>query len=493
MPKHFIKQRASKILPVILAGGSGSRLWPASRPDQPKQFIKLEDGLSLFQQSLMRCQDEELFQAPILVVGAAHVHLAQQQMSEIGVTPAAIICEPVSRDTAAAMTLAALAGFDTKQEEQLIAFFPSDHLIEEGTQFLSSIQDAAIIARRSGLMMTFGIAPNSPETGYGYIKKGASLVDYDAHMVGEFVEKPSKSLAQTYLASGQYFWNSGMFLFPSTTFFSELKSHAPDLLHACERAMSASKSDGLIVHPLAEALSPLAKLSIDYALMEKTGLVAVLPFGAHWSDLGNWHAIWDHAGQDEQQNASYGDVQLLETSNSYAYSTGPLTTLVGMKDCVVVSTADAVMVVDRKAAHKVKDLVGQLKQQQRPEVCAHPGELRPWGRFAPLHNGDKHQVKIIEVNPGGQLSLQKHRYRAEHWIIVAGIATVSVDETVKDLYPGEHVHIPLGAVHRLENFGDEPIQMIEVQTGSYFGEDDIIRLEDVYDREAEPAKALDRV
>lgn len=490
MPKRFIKQQASKILPVILAGGCGSRLWPASRPDFPKQFVKVDGDHSLFQKCLLRCQDEELFQAPIVVVGEAHQHLANKQMQQIGVVPATIISEPVGRDTAAAITLAALAAYDADDNDKLIAVFPSDHQIENKTAFLASVQDAAIVARRSGLMITFGIEPTGPETGYGYIRKGASLVDYEGHMVGQFVEKPNKAKACKYLGSGNYLWNSGMFLFPLTTFFSEMSLHALDLFIGCERAMSASKSDGFVVTPDQRELQAIEKISIDYALMEHTGLAAVLPFQASWSDMGTWQSVWDQSDRDEEGNASMGDVEMLGAANSYGYSTGPLTTMVGVKDCVVISTKDSVLVAHRDAAPQIKDMVKRLKRRERSEAFAHPGEIRPWGNFAPLHNGPSHQVKIIEVDPGGQLSLQKHRHRAEHWIIVSGVATVTVDAVCKDLGPGEHAHIPLGAVHRLENFGKEPVKMIEVQTGDYFGEDDIIRLEDVYNREPEPRRAI---
>lgn len=486
MSERYITSQSHKVLPIILAGGNGSRLWPASRPDFPKQFVKIDGELSLFQQSLKRCDDVELFRSPIVVVGHNHQHLAQSQMDEIGVTPAVVIAEPVGRDTAAAITLAALAAYDRSDSNQQIAVFPSDHKIGDKVSFLSSVTDAAIIARRSGLMITFGIKPTSPETGYGYIRKGASLVDYDGYTVGRFVEKPCAEKAGLYMRSGNYFWNSGMFVFPLATFFAEMKNHAPRILQTCERAMSSSISDGLVVTPSRVPLQDLDNLSIDYALMERTGFAAVIPFRSSWSDMGTWGAIWQHSEQDEAENASWGDVEMLNSSGSYGYSSGPLTTLVGVKDCVVVSTKDSVLVAHRSAAPQIKDMVKKLKADKRPEVQSHPGEIRPWGNFAPLHNGPTHQVKIIEVNPGGQLSLQKHRHRAEHWIIVAGIATVTVGQEVKNLGPGQHAHIPLGAVHRLENFGNEPVKMIEVQTGDYFGEDDIIRLEDVYNREREP-------
>ena len=491
MPSRLIKPITEKILPIVLAGGSGSRLWPASRPDCPKQFIKLGKGLSLFQQSLMRCSNSDLFRAPIIVVGQTHQHLAQKQVEEVGILPAAIISEPLGRDTAAAITLGALAAYDSKNDGQLVAVLPSDHSINDQRAFDQSITQASMIARRSGLLVTFGIQADRPETGYGYIRTGAPLHGYDGYMVRQFVEKPNKIRARQYVSSGDYLWNSGMFLFPLVTYFSELALHAPEVFLTCERAMSASRSDGYVIYPDRAAIAGLKKISIDYALMEKTGLAAVLPMSPGWSDLGTWNAIWDHSERDEYGNASVGDVELREAKNSYAHSSGPLTTLVGVKDCVVVATKDAVLVAARDQADQIKQMVGDLKKQGRSEVRQHPGEIRPWGSFAPLHNGAGHQVKIIEVNPGGQLSLQKHRRRAEHWIIVAGIATVTVGEERKELVPGQHAHVPLGAVHRLENFGQEPVQMIEVQTGDYFGEDDIIRLEDVYDREAEPGKNID--
>ena len=489
MSERYNMSQSHKVMPIILAGGNGSRLWPASRPDFPKQFVKLDGDLSLFQKTLKRCNDAELFRAPIVVVGQGHKHLALKQMHEVGVTPAVVISEPVGRDTATAITLAALAAYDSSDTDQQIAVFPSDHEIGDVLPFLSSVTDAAIIARRSGLMITFGIKPTSPETKFGYIRKGAALYDYEGHTVGRFIEKPSREKAEIFMRSGNYFWNSGMFVFPLATFFAEMKNHAPKILQACERAMSSCVNDGLVVTPSRVPLQDLDNISIDYALMEHTGFSAVIPFRPTWSDMGTWDAIWHHAKRDEADNASFGDVELHDSSGSLGYSAGPLTTMVGVKDCVVVTTRDSVLVAHRSAAPQIKEMVNKLKAQKRSEVHSHPGEIRPWGSFAPLHNGPSHQVKIIEVDPGGQLSLQKHRHRAEHWIIVSGIATVTVDKVVKDLSPGDHAHIPLGAVHRLENFGKEPVEMIEVQTGDYFGEDDIIRLEDVYDREREPQRA----
>ncbi|WP_350335324.1 mannose-1-phosphate guanylyltransferase/mannose-6-phosphate isomerase [Coralliovum pocilloporae] len=477
------------VTPVILAGGDGSRLWPASRPDLPKQFIGLDGDRSLFQQTLLRCIQFEAFRAPIIVVGERHQHVVQRQIDELGLTPGALIVEPVGRDTTAAITMAAMAAAEDGQDNSLIAVFPSDHKITNEEAFRTVLSQAIVVAQRTGMLLTFGVKPTSPATGYGYIRQGAKLYEHQAHLVEDFVEKPNKALAEQYLAAGTYLWNSGMFLFPIDTFLAEMANYCQSTLVGVERALTGGHSDGYAIYPARDVFDEIEKRSIDYDLMEKTGLCAVMAFPSEWDDLGDWDAIWRTSRQDHSGNGTFGHVALKETRNSYIHTTGPLTSVIGMDNCIVVATPDAILVTEKSRASELKSMVQKLKRQERPEVCKHPGEIRPWGRFAPLHNGDAHQVKVIEVNPGGQLSLQKHRYRAEHWVVVSGQATVTIDDARITAGPGEHVHIPLGAVHRLENFSTSPVILIEIQTGTYFGEDDIIRLEDVYGREPEPEMA----
>ncbi len=484
MTQHFTSDiYAPKITPVILAGGKGSRLWPASRPDHPKQFIKLQGGLSLFQRTLKRCENNELFAAPIIVVGQTHLHLAEKQLSEIDITPATIIVESIGRDTAAAITFAALAAHNDDLENQIIAIFPSDHQIQNPQVMEKAMSQAAMICSRSGMLMTFGIIPENASSNYGYIKYGAPLIEDQGYLIDAFIEKPDHATAQTFIEDGNYLWNSGIFMYPLSSFLREMTMHGPEVLAGCEKALANSKHDGMSLILQEQDLKNIPKISIDYLLMESTGFAAVVPVDPMWKDMGSWDSIWDVSLQDSQGNGAYGDVALMETHNCYAHSTGPMTAVVGVNDCIVISTPDAVLVTAKNHAAQLKYLVDEMRLKKRSEALHHPGEIRPWGRFAPLHQGASHQVKVIEVDPNGQLSLQKHQFRAEHWIVVKGSPTVTVGDNVQELSPGDHVHIPIGAVHRLENFHDDSVLLIEVQTGTYFGEDDIIRLEDIYNRQ----------
>ncbi|MBL4787253.1 MAG: mannose-1-phosphate guanylyltransferase/mannose-6-phosphate isomerase [Cohaesibacteraceae bacterium] len=488
----YVIKPSSKVVPVILAGGKGTRLWPASRPDRPKQFIPLKNGISLFEKSLRIIEDDELYAAPIIVVGKQHMQLAQELIHKSGVVPGAIICESKGRDTAAAISLAALAAEDTEDPDKLIAVFPSDHDISNYVYLNELISRASDVARRNDLLFTFGIQPSSPSSSFGYIKKGAPLYAGCGFIISEFVEKPDRETAQKYLASKKYLWNGGMFLFPISTFLREMNIYGPETIRCCKQALNVGIHDGLNVFPEEEIFEQAPKISIDYMLMEKTRHAAVIPFSSDWKDLGTWDAVWQMGPQDANGNTCVGDVGLQDANNNYVHSTGPLTTVVGIDDCIVISTPDAVLVTGKNQSGQLKKMVADLKSRNRQETISHPGEIRPWGNFAPLHNGKTHQVKVITVNAGGQLSLQKHRFRAEHWIVVSGTATVTVGRNTSELKSGEHAHIALGSVHRLENFGDEPVVLIEVQTGTYFGEDDIVRLEDAYLREPEPVCDFER-
>lgn len=475
-------QMKSHIVPVILAGGDGCRLWPLSRPDFPKPFIKIDGHLSQFQKSVQRCQDTELFQAPIIIAGAAHRPIVEMQLSELDVTPAAIIAEPVGRDTAAAIALASIISHNEKDLKKMILVMPSDQKMEPVEDFHKMVRTGLDHAVRTGLFVTFGIKPTRAATEYGYIRRGLTLHRGQAHLVETFVEKPNQALAYEYFESGEFLWNSGMFLFPLVTLRSELQRYCEPLLLACENAIKSGHTDGFVVTPDEEHLTRLPKISVDYALLEKTNFTAVVDCKVDWDDLGSWDAILSTASKDKEGNAIIGHGVMEECSNTLVHSQNKLTAVLGMEDCVIVTTEDCVLVSKADKAGELKTMVKQLTEDDVPQAKRYLGEVRPWGQFAPLHNGDGHQVKIIEVKPQGRLSLQKHSFRAEHWIVVAGMATVTVGNERYDLDAGQHVHIPKGAVHRLENFGDETVKLIEVQTGTYFGEDDIIRLEDVYGR-----------
>lgn len=483
------------ITPVILAGGSGTRLWPLSREDSPKQFCNLFGGESLYQKTLRRISDTEIFAAPIVLTHKSHRSLAEAQAAAVGVLPATIVCEPLGRDTGPAIALAALLAGAEMADVQLLVL-PSDHRIEKPERLLSAIESAARLITRSPSLVTFGITPDHPETGYGYIRAGELILNakgdhgYD---VESFIEKPDRNRAEELIAEGDVYWNAGIFLFSGRLLIKELKRHAPELLKNVRRAIANGHWRGLSFEPQTQTFGEAPKISIDYAVMEKTGDSSVFPVTPGWSDMGSWSAVWDQA-EDESDNAGNvlrGEVMASETANSLIQSDGPLVGVAGLEDVVVVANRDAVLVTSRKNPQGVKALVEEMKQQGRSEHRKHAGEDRPWGRFDSLDVGDSHQVKRIKVHPGGQLSLQYHHHRAEHWIVVAGTARVTLDDQVIDLKPCEQIFIPQGAVHRLENLTDKPVEIIEVQYGSYLGEDDIVRLEDVYGRNDKQKEAVE--
>ena len=470
----------SVIHPIILSGGSGSRLWPLSRNLFPKQLLALTGERSLIQETVARAAGKG-FGAPLIVCNVEHRFLIAEQMREVGIQPAAIVLETEGRNTAPAAAAAAL--LVAKQDPgALMLLMPADHVIRDVAAFQTSVARAAAAARE-GYLVTFGITPDAPETGYGYIRKGDALASLGGcFAVARFVEKPDAATAAGYVASGDYSWNSGMFLFQAGTFLAELERLEPELLSQCRAAVDAGKQDLDFFRLDPASFAKTRSISIDYAVMERTDKAALVPVQMGWSDIGSWDSLWVATERDEAGNAIKGDVLHHGTKNSYLRSEGPLVAAVGVEDMVVVATPDAVLVSHKSASQDVKQIVEQLKAQGRELHNSHRKVFRPWGAYEGIDTGPSHQVKHITVNPGAKLSLQMHHKRAEHWIVVSGEAQVTNGERVFSLKENESTYIPLGAKHRLENLGAEPLHLIEVQSGSYLGEDDIVRFEDTYGR-----------
>ena len=468
------------LIPLILSGGSGTRLWPVSRRNLPKQFLSLTGQGTLFQQTVARTQQLPDVGAPIVVASEDHRFLAADQLLESGITGATIVLEPLARNTAPAIALGALKAVEQDAEAVLLVL-PADHLIGDTQSFTSAVQQA-LPAAQQGWLVTFGIQPERPETGFGYIRRGESIGG-NAFRVAQFVEKPNQPTAETYLANGGYDWNSGMFLFKAARYLEELGLHAPDMLAAVREAYATGRSDLDFVRVDAEAFAKVPDNSIDYAVMEKTSRAAVIPVSCAWSDIGSWSALWMSGQHDEQGNQREGDTMTINTRNSLLRSHDRhMIATVGVDDLIVVSTPDATLVAHRDAAQDVKKVVDQLKASGRTEHSFHRVVHRPWGSYDSLEAGGRFQVKRIVVKPGASLSLQKHHHRAEHWIVVSGTAEVTCDENVFLLAENQSTYIPLGSVHRLRNPGKVPLELIEVQSGSYLGEDDIVRFDDVYGR-----------
>jgi mannose-1-phosphate guanylyltransferase / mannose-6-phosphate isomerase len=472
-----------RIQPVLLCGGNGSRLWPLSRDQYPKQFLALASQRSMLQDTALRVADPAQFLPPIVVSSQEHRFLVADQLRSEGITPAATLLEPKGRNTAPACAVAALAAERLVGGDTPLLVLPSDHVIADVPAFLAAVR-AAVPAAMRGRLVTFGITPTGPETGYGYIRMGAPLAGAAAaHAVDAFVEKPDRATAEAYLAEGDYLWNSGMFLFTPTALIEELHQHAPEVLTASRAALSAETSD-LGFHILdAAAFARAPAVSIDTGVMEKTGRAAVVPCSIGWNDIGAWSALWDTGARDERGNVGQGDVLFEDSERCYVRSDGQLTAVVGLSDAVVVSTDDAVLVAPRDRVQEVKAVVDRLRKARRSEAVTHRTVYRPWGSYRGLHAEGRFQVKCIVVAPGGRLSLQRHYHRAEHWIVVKGTALVTRGEEQLHVYENESVYIPIGSLHRLENPGKVPLQVIEVQSGSYLGEDDIVRLDDVYGRD----------
>jgi mannose-1-phosphate guanylyltransferase/mannose-6-phosphate isomerase len=466
------------LTPVLLSGGVGSRLWPVSREAHPKQFLPLAGELSMLQETLQRTSGLEET-APIVVCNEEHRFMVAEQLRQVDLRASALILEPQGRNTAPAVALAALQAI-TADPDALLLVLPADHLIQNVGAFVDAVGVAIPLARQ-GRLMTFGVVPASPETGYGYIKCGAAL-ESDLYELERFVEKPDAATAQAYLDSGSYLWNSGMFLLRAATYLEQLGQYAPEILACCREAMDKASADLDFVRPDAQAFDECPSDSIDYAVMEKTDAGAVVSLDCGWSDVGAWSALWDVAQRDADGNVCKGDVILDNCSGSYFHSESRLVAATGVENLVVVETADAILVADRAKVQDVKRIVNRLKEQQRPEVSLHRRVYRPWGSYESLVVSDRFQVKRIVVNPGQTLSLPMHHHRAEHWIVVHGTAEVTCEDKIFMLGEDESTYIPLGHKHRLANPGHIPLELIEVQSGTYLGEDDIVRFEDVYGR-----------
>ncbi len=475
------------MIPVILSGGSGSRLWPLSRKQYPKQFLALTGDDTLFQQTIKRLTFEGM-QAPVLVCNKEHRFIINDQLKAQKLASQALILEPFGRNTAPAVAIAALQ-LVAQGRDELLLILPADHVLEDQKAFQRALALATLAAER-GEMVLFGIPALRPETGYGYIKARADKVLPDGvTRVQEFVEKPDEVRAQQFVESGDYFWNSGMFLFRASRYLEELQRHEPDIYDTCLLALERSSLEGDTINIDAPTFACCPDNSIDYAVMEKTTRACVVPLTAGWNDVGSWSSIWDVHEKDADGNVTKGDVVVHDSRNCLVHGNGKLVSVIGLDDIVVVETKDAMMIAHRDHVQDVKKVVNTLDSQGRSETQNHCQVFRPWGSYDSVDMGGRFQVKHITVNPGATLSLQMHHHRAEHWIVVSGTAEVTCDDKVFLLTENQSTYIPMTSVHRLSNPGKIPLEIIEVQSGSYLGEDDIERLEDVYGRsKAEPLK-----
>lgn len=465
------------MIPVILSGGSGTRLWPLSRGQYPKQFLPLVSDHTMLQETVLRLEGINGLKAPIAVCNEDHRFMMAEQLWEIGTKPFAIILEPMGKNTAPAVAMAALTA---ESEDDVLLVLPADHVISNLEVFHKAIGQAKILAKQ-GFLVTFGIVPTEPETGYGYIKRD-TLQQGAAYNVAAFVEKPNIETAKQYLQTGNYFWNSGMFAFTAGSFLNELEKFNPEMLACCKQAINTAKVDMDFIRVDKTAFSACPSDSIDYAVMEKTDKAVVIPLDAGWNDLGSWSALWDVSNKDQFGNAIAGDVLTVDTRNSFIHAEHKLVTVIGVEGLVVVETKDAVMIASKDKVQEVKEIVTQLKKSGRNEADIHKKVYRPWGHYDSVDNGDRHQTKRIVVKPGAKLSVQKHHHRAEHWVVVKGTALVTKDSEKILLSENESIYIPLGIIHCLENPGVIPLEIVEVQSGSYLGEDDIVRYGDQYGR-----------
>ena len=461
------------ICSVIMAGGSGTRLWPLSRAAHPKQFLNLHGQDTMLQATVKRLSELEI-QNSITICNEEHRFFVADQLRELGEL-GSIILEPVGRNTAPAIALAAL----TVKDDPLLLVLAADHVIQDEAAFKAAILQAVPLAE-SGKLVTFGIVPSGPNTGYGYIKRGNDLGE--GFVVDEFVEKPSFDVAQGYISSGEYYWNSGMFLFRASNYIAELKKFRPDILDQCKASVRDVKADLDFMRIDKDMFESCPAESVDYAVMEKTSHAVVVPMDAGWSDVGSWSSLWDISKKDSEGNSTHGDVILHNTQNSYVRSSNKLVSVIGVDDLVVVVTKDAVMVAKKDSVQHVKSIAHQLKERSRSEWELHREVYRPWGKYDSIDSAEGYQVKKITVAPGAKLSVQMHYHRSEHWVVVAGQARVHYGERWNDLNVNESTYHGKEVVHALENPGDIPLELIEVQVGDYLGEDDIVRFEDKYGR-----------
>lgn len=475
------------IIPVILSGGSGSRLWPMSRELNPKQFLSLCGEQSMLQETISRLEGVENLASPVVVCNEEHRFLVAQQVKDIGVEVDKIILEPIGRNTAPAICAAAEYIHGKKQhkadaEDDVMLILAADHVIQNQTVFHQVVEAGYRVAQQ-GQLVTFGVVPDKAETGYGYIKR-AALVDpkEEAYKVEKFVEKPDQETAQQYLDSGEYYWNSGMFMFQAKTILEELEALSDEIYKAVKISVSEGTRDMDFCRLGIDAFTASPSNSIDYAVMEKTDKAVVIPLDANWSDVGAWSALWEVNTRDDDGNVLQGDVLKYELTNSYIHAEERMVAVIGMDNCVVVETADAVLVADKSKAQYVKEIVNQLKTSGREEALLHQRVFRPWGSYETLEETERFKVKRIIVNPGAELSLQMHHHRAEHWVVVKGTAKIVCGEKEFIMTEDQSNYIPLGTLHRLENPGVIPLEIIEIQTGSYLGEDDIVRFDDHYGR-----------
>jgi len=465
------------MIPVIMSGGSGTRLWPLSRKQRPKQFIALFGENTMFQETLNRLNGLDEIQSPIVICNNEHRFMVAEQLHELDIPSPNIILEPVGRNTAPALAISALEA-QANGYDPILLVLAADHVIDDVPAFHQAIAAATTLAEE-GKLVTFGIVPTSPNTGYGYIQAEQKNT---ISQVKAFVEKPDLETASKYVESGSYYWNSGMFMFKASTLLLELEKYSPSILSSCREALSKGVKDLDFTRLDTAAFTACPSDSIDYAVMEQTDKAVVVPLDADWSDVGSWSSLWECADQDDDNNVLQGDVMLDDVQNSYIHSEHRLVSVLGLDNIVVVETADAVMISSKECAQNVKSIVNRLVNENREEAENHRLCYRPWGYYDAIDVGERFQVKRITVNPGASLSLQMHHHRAEHWIVVTGTAEVTCDDKVLLVSENESTYIPIGTKHRLHNPGRVLLEMIEVQSGSYLGEDDIIRFEDNYSR-----------
>ncbi len=468
------------LTPVILSGGAGTRLWPLSRELYPKQLLPLVTGRTMLQETAARLDGLKDVTQPIVVCNDAHRFLVAEQLRLLGAKPQAIVLEPIGRNTAPAVAIAALAA-RAKGADPILLILPADHVIQDIKTFHAAIA-VALSQAEAGKLVTFGIVPTKPETGYGYIRRAGGKGASAFAAVGEFVEKPDAKRAQAFIDSGEYYWNSGMFMFRAGRYLEELQKFAPDIHAACRKAFATAGEDLEFLRLPSEAFAACRSDSIDYAVMEKTRDATVVPLDAGWSDVGSWSALHEASSADRAGNVTHGDVIAEDTRNCYVYSSDRLVATVGLEDHVVVETKDAVLVAPRSRVQDVKRLVDRLKKDKRYESSLHRQVYRPWGSYDSIDSGERFQVKRLIVKPGAVLSLQLHHHRAEHWVVVSGTARITRGDEEFLLEENQSTYIPIGVRHRIENPGMIPLHIIEVQSGSYLGEDDIVRFEDKYGR-----------